>query len=97
MSKDKEFIFKINAYTPDTIPMARLAEYMAELATLLGEKPHVHFKGVFEGSTNVATIIEHEAEQKVRERLRLVKNNEGPTEALNAFKSINKKLKEKIK
>lgn len=94
MSEDKEFIFKINAYTPDTIPMARLAEYMAELATLLGEKPNVHFKELLTGSTKLKAVIEHEAEPKVRERLRLVKNNEGPTDALNAFKSINKKLKE---
>jgi hypothetical protein len=32
-----EYRFKIGAYTPQTMPMARLAEYMAELAVLLGE------------------------------------------------------------
>jgi len=35
--------FVIDAYSPETLPMSRLAEYMAQLATLLGEKDHVHF------------------------------------------------------
>ncbi len=94
MSKEVEFIFKINAYTPATIPMARLAEYMKEYALLLGETSSVHFKELEEGSTVIKTIIETEAEPKVSQRLSLVKNNEGPKEALNAFHAINKKLKE---
>lgn len=34
--------FKIDAYSPDTMPMARLAQYMGELAVLLGEREAVH-------------------------------------------------------
>ncbi|MDH5723234.1 MAG: hypothetical protein OEY94_07935 [Alphaproteobacteria bacterium] len=94
MGDDKRFIFKINAYTPKTMPMARLAEYMAELATLLGEKQSIHFEELVPASTGIQYVIEHEAEPKVRERIRLVHNNDGPTDALNAFKAINKKLKE---
>ena len=30
----REFRFKIDCFTPETIPMARLAEYMADLADL---------------------------------------------------------------
>ena len=32
-----EYRFSIDAYTPATMPMARLAEYMAQLALILGE------------------------------------------------------------
>jgi len=33
--------FVIDAYSPETLPMSRLAEYMASLATLLGQPgPH---------------------------------------------------------
>lgn len=94
MSDDKEFIFKINAYTPKTMPMARLAEYMADLATLLGEKDKVHFEELVHASTGLKYNVEHEAEPKVRERIRLVHNNSAPVEAQNAFKAINKRLKE---
>ena len=33
-------------YTPETLPMSRLAEYMAKVAALLGERPQVHFVGM---------------------------------------------------
>jgi hypothetical protein len=34
MNDDKRLIFYIDAYSPDTIPMAKLAEYMADFAAL---------------------------------------------------------------
>jgi len=36
MDHDKRFLFYIDAYSPESIPMAKLAEYMADFATLLG-------------------------------------------------------------
>ena len=38
--------FVIDALTPESVPMARLAEYMADLADLFGHKEHVHFDRV---------------------------------------------------
>jgi len=35
--------FSIRAYDPDRMPMARLSEYLAELASVLGETHAVHF------------------------------------------------------
>jgi hypothetical protein len=36
-----QYRFKIDVFDVDNIPMARLAEYMAELAKLLGEPERV--------------------------------------------------------
>ncbi len=36
MTDGCEYRFVIEAYSPDTLPMSRLAEYMAALAQLLG-------------------------------------------------------------
>ena len=38
-----EYRFVIDAHTPDTLPMSRLAEYMAALARLFGNAKQVHF------------------------------------------------------
>jgi hypothetical protein len=38
-----EYVFRIDAFTPDTLPMARLAEYLSALAKLLGHQEHTHF------------------------------------------------------
>jgi hypothetical protein len=90
----KEYILKIDAYTPTTIPMARLAEYMADLATMLGESKSVHFVRLANGSTKVAYRIEREAEPKVRERIRAVRSHDAPREAMTAWRAIDKKLAE---
>ena len=61
MPKRLTYRFTIGAYSPDTIPMARLSEYMGDLASLLGEKGAVHFEGTEEGSTVLKASVETEA------------------------------------
>jgi hypothetical protein len=46
MSGDEVYELYIDALTPATIPMARLSEYMADFAELLGHEAHVHFERV---------------------------------------------------
>jgi hypothetical protein len=89
-----EYRFKIDAYTPDTMPMARLAEYMSELALLLGEPTAVHFKRLVRGSTVLIQSIDKEALPKVRQRTTSVRRGDGPQDALRAFKTLNRLLRE---
>jgi len=88
----REYKFKIDAFTPDTIPMSRLAEYLSDLAVLLGNRERVHFNRIESGSTTPVIRIEWEAEPKVRERLHKVKLKEGPEDVLRADREINRKL-----
>lgn len=90
----REYAFKIDAYTPDTLPMARLAEYMADLARLLGETADVHFVRLDEGSAKLIHRIEGTAVPKVRERVRRAHRGDGPLEAVRAIRGINKLLRE---
>lgn len=69
MSKFDEYRFHIDAYSPDTMPMSRLAEYLTALAELLGEAERVHFVALEPGSTTVVHRVEPEAAPKVRQRL----------------------------
>lgn len=89
-----EYRFRIDAYTPDKIPMARLAEYMGELATLLGEQAAVHFRRLENGSTVIVHAVEREAVPKVRARTTAVRHGDGTQEAMRAFQAINKLLRE---
>ena len=91
-SKYCEYRFKIDAYTPETIPMARLAEYLADLAIILGNRERVHFNRVEPGSTVPVVRVEWEAEPKVRERIRAVKLKEAPEDALRAARNIDRRL-----
>lgn len=84
--------FVIDAYTPDTLPMWRLADYMADLARLLGEVEHVHFGHLEIGSTVLVQHIEHEAAPKVQRRLQAVARDDAPEDAAKAFKALNRRL-----
>jgi hypothetical protein len=94
MAERREVRFTIDAYMPETIPMARLAEYMAHVAVLLGEPSSVHFLRVDPGSLAMVQWIAPEAVPKVVGRLEQVRHGHGPPDAINAFKMINRKLRE---
>lgn len=90
--KQQEYRFRIEAYTPATIPMARLAEYMGDLAALLGNKESVHLVRLEEGSTVLVHIVDPEAMPKVHERVLAVLTRAAPPEALKAYEAINRRL-----
>jgi hypothetical protein len=93
VSDDKEFVFRFDAYTPETIPMERLAEYLTHLAVLLGEEPSVHFARLESGSTKAVCRVQREAVPKVSERLSRVKVGDGPNEARRAARQIDDMLR----
>jgi hypothetical protein len=90
----REVRFTIDAYTPETIPMARLAEYMVQLAVLLGEPSNVHFLRIEPSSLALVQEIDGEAVQKVENRLAQLHRGNGPPDAVKAMKLMNRKLRE---
>ena len=80
--------FKINAYSPTTMPMARLARYLDNLATVLGETNSVHLVSIEEGSTVPVLKIDWEAYPKLRHRANEVRNREGSAHVLKARRAI---------
>jgi hypothetical protein len=89
----EEFRFRIEGYTPETIPMARLAEYLHELAAILGEPKAVHFVRLEASSTVVVHKIEHEAVPKVWDRATAVGRRQGSRDAMRAYRTINRMLR----
>ena len=86
--------FKIQAYTPETMPMARLASYLELLATILGEASSVHLVDIEEGSTTAVLHIEPEAFPRVNGRIDSLQQGLGPDSAQQALRSIEKFLRE---
>jgi hypothetical protein len=81
-----EYLFRIaDSYTSATIPMERLAEYITGLARLLGEFVQVHFVGIEEGSVQLKAKVDEPARLKVRDRLRAVRDGDGPEDARKAY------------
>jgi hypothetical protein len=74
------------------MPMARLAEYMADFAALLGNRTEVHFVRLEGGSTNLVTKIDYQAVPRVKQRLLEVRQRNAPAEAMKAFERIDSRL-----
>lgn len=89
MRERNEYQFVIDAYSPDTLPMSRLAEYMAALARLLGEVERVHFVRLEQGSTVLVQVVEPEAAPQVSHRIRALERKEAPADAIRAFNALN--------
>lgn len=88
-----EYIFRIaDSYTPRDMPMARLAEYMAEYAKLLGEIGDVHFRTIVDASVGLAAIVDKAAVPKVDERVRAASHGAGSEEALRAIGRLDEML-----
>jgi hypothetical protein len=96
----KEFRFKIigkvgeEDLTPLTLPMARLADYLAELAMIMGHKESVHFITTSEGSAESVMWVDAEEETRVTSQIQSAARGMGPTRANDAYKRLNAKLRE---
>jgi len=67
--KPVEYVFTIDAFTPDTLPMGRLAEYLLALSKLIGHRDHTHFVKVDRGSARLVHKVDAVDAPKVEARL----------------------------
>lgn len=95
----KELRFKIEGkiedvdFTPTTLPMARLAEYIADLSVLLGHKESVHLIKVEEGSATPLVYYDALEEARIFNRVRGAAEGAGDPDAVEAFQKIDRRLK----
>ena len=90
--KPVEYVFRIDAFKPETLPMARLAEYLAALAKMFGHPDHTHFVRVEEGSAKLRTAVDAVDAPKVETRLNGVRIGNAPREALAAKQQLEELL-----
>lgn len=89
MRRHNEIIWKLTGKNPHEIPMARMAEYLQQLAALLGSSEHVYFARVEKGSTQVvAAFNEPGSYGRTQVRLRAVRQGHGADDAMKAFDRI---------
>lgn len=89
----KGYSFTISeSYTPKTIPLDRLAAYIAGVARLLGESASVHLDTIEEGSVAIRIDVDEPARPKVRERVRAIRAGSAPKDALRAYNDLDDML-----
>ena len=88
-----EYYFRIIGPSPETMPMARLATYMAELARLMGSEEKVHFGRIIDRSVGMIAYVPQEELPVVSPRIRAAAYNDS-SDASSAFRQLNKLLGE---
>lgn len=89
-----ELRFRIDALTPETLSLGRLAAYLAELSKLLGDEPGLHFDRIERGSAVLVAWADEPARPKLDDRLTRVRFGDGPIDAAKALAKINELLRE---
>lgn len=95
MRTGTEIVWRLRGKTPETIPMARLAEYMQQLAALLGQQADVRFVRVEKGSLNLhAKTVGGGNAGRVAARIEAVRHRRAPNDAMRAYNRINEMVYE---
>jgi hypothetical protein len=92
MTDEKKLKFYIDAYSPESIPMAKLAHYMADFAALLGNEHRVHFDHLEPGSTGIVIRVEPEDVPKVTNRLHDLRRGNASKDLLKIAAEIDNRL-----
>lgn len=94
MTNKARYTFKIEGFTPETMPFGRLIDYYVQLKQMLGLPEHLHLVGIFESSHGTCLAVDGEARKRVDERLLRIKDGSAPKPALRARDQINFMLQE---
>ena len=93
MDTKERLTFRIDSYTPDTIPMARLAEYLSHLAELYGSEESVHFESVTKGSAKLNVCVDTHAVAKVVCRVQSINSPSAIKDAQKAYYALDELLR----
>src|SRR4051794_14966804 len=94
--RNNQITFRIDGFTPNTLPSTRLAQYLIDLNALIGSGTKVHFQSLRKGSAQIVQWAETKALPAIRERLVAAKVDR-PKRALElteAYEKLNQHLVE---
>ncbi len=88
------YLFRMDRWTPDSLPAKRMAEYMAKLALLFGAPDSVHFSKLRSGSATQFFNVDLAGAQQVWTRLNASNGPMAEPELAAVRRDINKMLME---
>ena len=94
MSDTPKYTFRIEHFTPESMPFGRLVEYYAEIKKMLGVAENLHLTALFESSHGSAFAIDRNYETQLVQRISEINEGIAPKTAARAHSAINAMLKE---
>ena len=84
----ERFEFTVPGYTPETMPLDRLIEYLSQLMVILGQPSDLHLIDIKRSSTKPVMVMPHHAAVKARKRARETWEGGGSQRARQAYQRI---------
>lgn len=94
MTETTTYTFKIENFTPESMPFGRLVDYYLEIKKMLGVADNLHLVDVVEGSHGSAFRIDREHETAVLTRVMELNEGTAPKSAVRARDAINAMLRD---
>ncbi|WP_415404090.1 hypothetical protein [Tateyamaria sp. SN3-11] len=94
MSDTTTYTFKIDDFTPKSMPFGRLVEYYLEIKKMLGVADNLHLVDLVESSHGSAFAIDRNYEATLVKRLMAINEGTAPKAAVRAQSAINAMLRE---
>ena len=88
MADFERFEFTVPGYTPETMPLDRLLEYLQQLMTILGQPSDLHLVGIERSSTKPVLVMPYHAAVKAKQRARETWEGGGSVKARKAYQKI---------
>lgn len=84
----KKITLFIDGFTPDTLPIGRLAEYLKNFAALVGPDADIHFQKVGRGSAALINRAPEAIVPEVRQRITAAREGIGEPNAIRGYTSL---------
>jgi hypothetical protein len=97
VAKYRKIKLKIEGFTPHTLPMALLADYLRDLADLLGPESDAHLIAIGEGSAELVHDVPEQNYQRLQERVIDAAQGKGPKQATEGYVKLWAKLRQEAK
>lgn len=94
MADLERFEFTVPGYTPETMPLDRLIEYLEQLMVILGNPSDLHLVDIKKSSTKPVLVARPAVARKVRTRAREVWSGGGPDRAKVAYRRVRRMVAE---
>jgi len=88
------YVLRIKGFTPDTLPLSRLGEYLSALSELVGPEAPAHFDRVTKGSAKLKVKILEDAAPSIEVRVRFASVAEPNSEPRRAYERIQSLLRD---
>ncbi|WP_156799309.1 hypothetical protein [Oceanicola granulosus] len=94
MTKSRTYTFRIENFTPESMPFGRLVEYYREVKRMLGGADNLHLVEVAQGSHASAFRLDQDCEFDFEEHISALNAGTAPHAAMRARETIDAMLRE---